>query len=295
MASLASCGHFKSAFDEHTQCSRCRSCCKYTPAGDLVVCEICEKWDADKWDKFWKRRTYKSRAYTKNKSPRVVLSPIALNSAPRTAPTAKSVSRAGSVRSGPIQSLASKTSVRAASSYDSLASEASGPSFRPSLSKSNSGKVISKPTKSSSSAGSSGDAAQAPVRQSDCVDSASEQVGVLGARPRSGLNTGPKSSKSSAGHGSQAAGPQVQLSGLKRLASPPASPSGERASGQLPIRQSLVSVPTPVLRQDPVEQVSSPVGRGGHEVASSLQMYRPSSSPVRQSRPLSLPVNGNAR
>ena len=211
MASLASCGHFKSAFDEHPKCSRCRTCCKYSRAGNLIVCEICEKWDADKWDKFWKGCSYKSRAYARNNSPRVVLSPVALNSATRMAPSAKSVSRAGSSKSGPIKSPASKSTVQAARSFDSLASEASGPSFKPSLSKSSTGRVSCvpqpKPPKSSSSVGSSSGVSQAPLCQCACVESAPGQVWVLGASPRSGSKTGSKSSNSSNRPGRQKVGP----------------------------------------------------------------------------------------
>ena len=51
-----------------------------------------------------------------------------------------------------------------------------------------------------------------------CVESASEQVGVPGAHPKSksGLKT-----KSKSGSGRQTAGPKVQLAGVKKLPSPP--------------------------------------------------------------------------
>ena len=71
-----------------------------------------------------------------------------------------------------------------------------------------------------------------------------------------------------------------------------ASTSGERSSDPLPLQQALVSVSTSVLRQGPVLQEPAPVGRGGHEDASSLKMHRPLSSPVRLSRPLSSPMLG---
>ena len=104
--------------------------------------------------------------------------------------------------------------------------------------------------------------------------------------------------------GGQTVGPRVQLSGLKRLASrsgtlwgESASTSGERSSGKLPFGQSLVSVPTPVLRQDPIQQESTPIGRGGHEVV--FQTHRPSSSdclsslPVKGNHPSSSPSDGH--
>ena len=141
-----------------------------------------------------------------------------------------------------------------------------------------------------------GDASQAPLCQSDCVESASEQVGVLRARPKSGsgLKACSISSKSSNRLGGWIVGPRVQLPGVKRLASPSgtlwgesASTSSERSSGQLPLGQSLVSVSTSVLRQDPVQQVSAPIGTGGHDVVS--RTHHQSSSDC---RPSSSPVNG---
>ena len=54
---------------------------------------------------------------------------MALNSATRMALSSKSVSRAGSSKLGPIESPASKSTVKVARSFDSLASEASGPPF----------------------------------------------------------------------------------------------------------------------------------------------------------------------
>ena len=131
-----------------------------------------------------------------------------------------------------------------------------------------------------------GGAAQALLQQSDCVESASEQVGVLGAchRSRSGLKTGSKSSKSSHRPGGQTVGLQIQLPGVKRLASPSGpprgesvSPSGEISSDPLPLRQALDSVSTSVPGQGTVLQEPVPVGSGGHEDASSLKMHRPSS------------------
>ncbi len=96
---------------------------------------------------------------------------------------------------------------------DSLASEASGPTFRPSLTKGYidrvSSEFIKKSAKSSGSEGSSGGAAQALLQQSDCVESASEQVGVLGAlsKSKSGSKTGSKSLKSLSRPGGQTVWP----------------------------------------------------------------------------------------
>ena len=80
--------------------------------------------------------------------------------------------------------------------------------------------------------GSSGGVSQAPLHQCDCVESASEQVRVLGAGPwvRSGWKTGSKSLKSSNRPGGQTVGPRVQLSGVKRLASPPGTLQGASVS-----------------------------------------------------------------
>ncbi len=134
-----------------------------------------------------------------------------------------------------------------------------------------------------------GGAAQALLQQSDCVESASEQVGVLGARRRSKSHS-KTGSKSSHRPGWQTVGPRVQLPGVKRLTSlsePPrgesVSPSGERSSDPLPLRQAMDSVSTSVLRQGLVLQEPAHVGRGGHEDASALKMTAcracPSSSP----------------
>ena len=90
----------------------------------------------DQWDRFWSRHSYKSRAYAhKKSSPRVILSPVVATPASRTAPVAKSLSRAGSARFAPLRSLVTKftVSVQVARNVDYLASEASGLSFRPSL------------------------------------------------------------------------------------------------------------------------------------------------------------------
>ncbi len=159
-----------------------------------------------------------------------------------------------------------------------MASESLGPSFRPSLTKSTTGRVSSVPqpkSKSSSSEGSSRGAPQAPLHLFDCVESASEQVGI-------------------------GVGPRVHLLGVKRLASPSGtldgvslSTSGRRTSGQLPLGQLLASVSTSVFGQDPVQQASVPIGRGGHEDASSLKLQCPSSLPIEQSCPSSSPMLGH--
>ena len=123
---------------------KCRPCCKYTPAGDVIVCDICEKWGQEQLyrfclfehniraekllqnyyiplsevGRFWSRHSYKSRAYAEKKSsPRVVLSPVVV---PHLDPVAKSVSKAGSVRSDPLRSPATKSTVslKAARSVD---------------------------------------------------------------------------------------------------------------------------------------------------------------------------------
>ena len=149
---------------------------------------------------------------------------------------------------------------------------------------------------SSSSEGSSGDVAQALLQQSACVESASEQVWVLGACPKSmsGLKN-----KSKSASGRQTAGPKVQLAGVKKLTSPipplvgSQSALGKGSSGPLPFGQALDSVSTSVLGQGPVLQELAPIGRGGHEAVSSLKMHHPLSLPLRQNRPLSSPVHGH--
>ncbi len=142
---------------------------------------------------------------------------------PWTAPVAKSLSEVGSARSALIRSPATKStvSVKAARSVDSLASEASCPLFRPSLTKTSVSRVrwvlpAKSPAKSSSEGG-SGAASGALITQSDCVESATKQTGVLGVCPKSksGLMT-----KSKSGFGRQAAGPKVLLAGVKKLSSP---------------------------------------------------------------------------
>ncbi len=76
--------------------------------------------------------------------------------------------------------------------------------------------------------GSSGSASRALLQQSDCVESASEQDGVLGAcsKSRSGLKTNSKSSNSK----HRSVGSRVQLTGVRGLASPPEPPHGGSVS-----------------------------------------------------------------
>ncbi len=79
--------------------------------------------------------------------------------------------------------------------------------------------------------------------------------------------------KSKSRTGTQAAGPNVQLAGEKKLPSPPVLPqaefehsSAERSSGPLSLGQALDSVSTSVLTRSPVLHEPAPGGRGGHEV-----------------------------
>ena len=161
--------------------------------------------------------------------------PAATHSAPRTKPALL----AGSSKSAPIRTplLRSTVSINATRSIDSLAFEASGPSFRPSLTtKTGNGKVSLEPPPqsimSSGSPYSSSGVSRALLPQSDCVESASNQVGVLGAqaKSRSGSGTSSKRSRSQAQQDKQAAGSAgpshhggtgVQLSGVQKLPYPP--------------------------------------------------------------------------
>ena len=56
---LGSCGHIKSAKDDHSSCLACTGCSISSP------CSVCSLWSADLWKKFSKRRTYKARKQAK--------------------------------------------------------------------------------------------------------------------------------------------------------------------------------------------------------------------------------------
>ncbi len=178
-----------------------------------------------------------------------------------------------------------------ARSIDSLASEASGPSFRPiaSLRVHLAGLSQFHPLSHMS---------QVVLRAVRVVlpGPCSHSLTVWNLLPsrwgswesKSGSRTGSKSSKYKTGSGRKTVGLKIQLMGVRKLASTSIpshsgskSATGESPSCPLPPGQALDSVSISVHRQCPVQQEPAPVGRDGHEDVS-VKMHCPSNLPVRQ-------------
>ena len=142
----------------------------------------------------------------------------------------------------------------------------SGPSFRPSLTKTSRCNGTADPSPksnvSSGSEGSSCGVSRALLPKSECVESASEHVGVFRAhtKSRSSSTSGSLRSKSRVGSGNQAVGSRIQLSSVQKLAFPSEPPpdGSESAEGDSS-KRALDSVPSPVHRQNPDKQGQAPI------------------------------------